>query len=342
MAAVEEHLIECINVLTIRDLVRLQERQREHVQEIRTILDSPQTVGIGLGQHQEEEQSCSELAITFYVFNKSTEASLRLRELVRQALSLELRDPVAIPVDVVELGELSSQHLLQTSTAASVENALAVSGAWFPPTVQPGYAIKHCNGPLGTFGAVVKDSAGQPFALSNCHILALDGAASLGDQIDYPGLPGPLGKLHRFIPLQDGGRFSNLADAAIASFSERARSRLDPRLRTLGTLPAGEIDPSRGMAVIKIGLDGKQTESRIVDVNFRAVFPSGAHSFGFLDQILCCPRFGGDGDSGALVLEKGTRRAVGLNFAGTADLGGSVCCPIGRTLEALEVALLSE
>ena len=65
----------------------------------------------------------------------------------------------------------------------------------------------------------------------------------------------------------------------------------------------------------------------------------GAGQVGYLDQVMCT-RYSDEGDSGSLILQQGSRKAVGLHFAG-AD-GGSVFNPIGDVLTALGVSLVTK
>ena len=60
---------------------------------------------------------------------------------------------------------------------------------------------------------------------------------------------------------------------------------------------------------------------------------------GFVDQVLCT-RYTKPGDSGSLVLDKESGKAVGLHFAGAN--GGSVFSPIDDVLEALGVTLVTK
>ena len=60
---------------------------------------------------------------------------------------------------------------------------------------------------------------------------------------------------------------------------------------------------------------------------------------GFINQVLCT-RYTDKGDSGSLVVEKATGRAVGLHFAGAE--GGSVFSPIDEVLKTLDVRLVTQ
>ncbi|MBI4279115.1 MAG: hypothetical protein HY660_11730, partial [Armatimonadetes bacterium] len=80
---------------------------------------------------------------------------------------------------------------------------------------------------------------------------------------------------------------------------------------------------------------------KVRDVNFRFVldYGKGVGQVGFKDQVLCT-RYTKPGDSGSLVLDKKTMRAVGLHFAGAS--GGSVFNPINQVLKAMGVKLVTK
>ena len=75
------------------------------------------------------------------------------------------------------------------------------------------------------------------------------------------------------------------------------------------------------------------------DVHFRFVLEyPGVGNVGYVDQVLCT-RYTRPGDSGSLVLDPASGRAVGLHFAGAS--GGSVFSPIDHVLKGLNVRLVT-
>jgi hypothetical protein len=90
-----------------------------------------------------------------------------------------------------------------------------------------------------------------------------------------------------------------------------------------------------------VGRTTGKTTGKIQDVHFRFTLDYGGSvgKVGFIDQVLCS-RYTDEGDSGSLVLDKATGRAVGLHFAG-AD-GGSVFSPIDDVLKALGCKLITK
>jgi hypothetical protein len=100
------------------------------------------------------------------------------------------------------------------------------------------------------------------------------------------------------------------------------------------------------MKVIKVGRTTGETVGEISDVHLRLQlkYPKNLGTLGFVDQVFCS-RYTMDGDSGSLVLEKDTMKAVGLHFAGFPDEKknmGSVFNPIQDVLESLKVKLVTK
>jgi hypothetical protein len=211
---------------------------------------------------------------------------------------------------------------------------------------QPGNSVGHVKATAGTLGAVVT-KGGAFHILSNSHVLALGGKAKKGDAIVYPGRAdgGALSKdlvakLTGFKAFVPGGAFVNRVDCAIAKPTNVRLGDLIAEIKGWG-LPRGIIKPARGMKVIKVGRTTGKTTGEIQDIHFRFTldYEGEIGVVGFTDQVLCT-RYTNDGDSGSLVIDKATGRAVGLHFAGAE--GGSVFNPIDEVLKALGVKLVTK
>ena len=181
--------------------------------------------------------------------------------------------------------------------------------------------------------------------LSNSHVLAVSGTAAKGDAIVYPGkadagkMPkDQVAKLTGFKKFVTGGEFVNRVDCAIAQPLSARLADLTSKIKGL-SIPKGTIAPRRGMKVTKVGRTTNKTKGEIRDVHFRFVlhYPE-VGDVGYRDQVLCT-RYTAGGDSGSLVLDEATGRAVGLHFAGAN--GGSVFSPIDEVLKALGVTLVT-
>jgi hypothetical protein len=300
---------------------------REHARSMRhAIVKDPNVVAVGIGEKVSKRKRTGQLALTFYVRKKMPLKKLKADVAIPPTVPEALSGAEAIPTDVVVLGRLVPE----------------VNATRTP--VQPGNSIGHVDITAGTLGAVVT-RGGSRFLLSNSHVLALSGKARTGDSIIYPGaadggkspadVVATLAGVKKFVT---GGAFVNHADCAIAKPTAARLPDLVPEIKGLG-LPRGTIKPRRGMNVVKVGRTTGETTGEIRDVNFRFVLDyDEVGEVGFIDQVLCT-RHTRPGDSGSLVLDNASKKAVGLHFAGAS--GGSVFSPIGDVLEALGVSLVT-
>ena len=138
----------------------------------------------------------------------------------------------------------------------------------------------------------------------------------------------------------------NLADAAIA----RLNNGVAAEARILGLGPiTGSVEPVAGMEVAKQGRSTGLTNGRVVSVNYETSVSWGVRedrrAYRFVEQVRVEPisperPFVKFGDSGALVVEKQTRRAVGLFFAGPQNGSYGLVTPIRQVESALGVLLM--
>ncbi len=318
-------ILAVLDSFTTPQIESLAARPRGAAENLRGVLRSKNVVGVGIAEKIADEGPTGDLALVFYVKKKLSLRRLSAAEMVPPTVHAELSPSRPISTDVVAIGELHPQ-ILKTRNP-----------------VQPGNSIGHVKITAGTLGAIVKKGA-KLCALSNSHVLANSGRGSKGDTILYPGpLDGgvsstdKVGTLADFIRFAAGGGFDNRVDCAVAELNAAALAKLDKTIRELGIKPSGIVKPKRDMEVEKVGRTSGHTTGRIVDINFRTRinYGIGVGLVGFLDQVLCT-RYTDPGDSGALVLQKGTTKAVGLHFAGSS--GGSVFNPIADVLANLGVS----
>jgi len=295
---------------------------------MRRIVGTKNVVAVGISEKVTGKKKTGKLALTFYVEKKISLKKLRADMLIPPTVPESLSGPEAIPTDVIVIGKLRPE----------------INKTRNP--VQPGNSIGHVGTTAGTLGAVVK-KGNVLHLLSNSHVFALSGTATLGDSIVYPGvfdggaMPADLvAKLSGFKKFVTGGAFVNRADCAIAKPTAARLPSVVSEIKGL-TFPKGTIKPKRGMKVVKVGRTTGKTTGEIRDVNFRFVlsYDELSGEVGFIDQVLCT-RYTKGGDSGSLVLDQATGRAVGLHFAGAN--GGSVFNPIGDVLAALGVTLVTQ
>ena len=331
MASVKtmEHVLDLLTKAPPSELESLGTEARAGTRMMRRIIGTRNIVAVGISEKRTGSKSTGELALTFYVQKKVPLKKLRADLAVPPTVPEALSGPQAIPTDVIVLGKIKPE-----------ENIIR-------KPVQPGYSIGHVNGTAGTLGAVVRKGKSYHL-LSNSHVLALKGKARKGDSIVYPGnadggrMPKDLvAKLSGDIKFIGGGDFVNHVDCAIARISPARLPDLTSEIKGLG-VPRRTIKAKRGMKIVKVGRTTGKTTGEVRDVHFRFTLDyevDGLREVGFIDQVLCT-RYTKPGDSGSLVLDQKSGRAVGLHFAGAN--GGSVFNPIDKVLDALGVTLVTK
>src|SRR5438309_5920432 len=329
--ASEATIVRCLDLLTKAppsQIESLRAGGADHARSLRRIVDSNNVVAVGIGEKISKKKPTGKLAVTFYVEKKIPMKKLRADRMIPPTVPETLSGPEAVPTDVVAIGRLR----------------LEVNAIRSP--VQPGNSIGHVDISAGTLGALVT-RGGDVHILSNSHVLARSGRAKNGDDILYPGdadggkLPAALvAKLSGFKTFVTGGDFVNRADCAIAKPLIPRRKDLVSLIRGLA-IPKGTTSPARGMKVVKVGRTTNKPTGTGRDVPFRFLldYADLGKSVGFVDQVFCT-RYSRPGDSGSLVLDQATGKAVGLHFAGAN--GGSVFSPIATVLSTLGVKLVTK
>jgi hypothetical protein len=209
----------------------------------------------------------------------------------------------------------------------------------------PGFSIGHHDITAGTFGCLARDirrcccslerdcgckppreeCPGDYLILSNNHVLARSNLASPGDPILQPGpadggvFPADgVATLERFEPIVFGSAGYNLIDAAVArpTFSRN----LNPSIIGV-TLPRGIGEAFVGQDVIKVGRTTQVTAGRVLAVNATVfVGPYDGGGVGLFSQQIITTGMSAGGDSGSLLMNRRTLEAVGLLYAGSAEI----------------------
>lgn len=284
----------------------------------RTVFDDDNVVGAGIAEKITEGEETGELGLVFYVKHKVARSRLDPDKMVPPVVAAP--GGKAVFTDVVEVGEIVPEV-----------------NAGKPP-LKSGYSICHFNDTAGTLGGFVK-KRGKLYTLSNSHVLAESGLATVGDTILYPG-PADGGKkpadrcgtLAAFTQFVVGNSFTNKVDAALATIDPALIGSIVPAILGAST-PLKIATPQRGMRVIKRGRTTGDTESVIRDTDFRIMigYPN-VGIVGFTGQVLC-DRYTKGGDSGSIVVDKASGAIVGLHFAGSPTT--SVFTPIRTVMDAL-------
>jgi hypothetical protein len=224
----------------------------------------------------------------------------------------------------------------------------------------------------GTLGALVEDTNGRQYLLSNNHVLAESDHAGVGDAIVQPGLidnnctPNgdgagtvPAGSLTGWLQLKSAQTNADAAIAQVASHTfDPAGSILELGARqadgTLAAAPPG-ISSSGGKGEwaglqLRVAKSGRTTgltcggvSAINVDVSVD-YYRDCAETRPYLTKVfvnqlaISGNRFSDAGDSGALVVDASNAEPVGLYFAGGTDASGvgqGMANPLGDVLSEL-------
>lgn len=296
-------------------------------------------VGVGVGEKLEGDKPTGVLAVKFFVRRKYAENELSKKEMLPKSVD-------GMPVDVEESGLFRAFARRKKAPKAQGGSPLPNPKARFRPA-QPGSSVGFKFPPpsnlimAGTFGALVKDSSGT-YILSNNHVLADEGQLAPGADIFQPGLldggkPGTdkVAKLTRFIPFQP--TMFNQVDCAIAKGN--SASLLSNSILHIGP-PAGKAAAAIDMRVHKFGRTTSYTVGHIISIATDVTVGYDSGSFKFENQIIIVGdggQFSAAGDSGSLILDRQTNKAVGLLFAGSNT--HTIANHIDKVLTALKVTL---
>lgn len=240
--------------------------------------------------------------------------------------------------------------------AQSLPIKLGTSGGNANDSSKQGNLIFCCG---GTLGALLADTKGNFYILSNNHDLARSDAAQLGESIIQPSLidtnclsagTTQVGTLSYFVNLETAGTNVDAAIAQIVSGTvDTTGTILSLGSTATGSTPdagpphsGGGITAVVGEAVAKSGRTSGLTCATVgaigvtTMVSYQKGCNTGAtYSVTYQGQIsVAGGSFSSSGDSGALIVDKNTADPVALLFAGSdTDTVGN---PVADVLNALE------
>jgi hypothetical protein len=307
-------------------------------------------VGCGVGYKVVDGAQTDELSLVVSVTHKVHRSALAPRDLVPSQVD-------GVPTDVVELGVL---------------RALQGPRDRWRPVVPPGVSLGHYRITAGTFGCLVERD-GEPFILSNNHVLADINQGQAGDPILQPGpadggtMADQIATLADFVPIDFGALEPDCelvkgATGAANWIAERLGSRhrlqairqtpgvnqvdaalarpLSPDLVTNEILfigpPTGAAAATLGTSVQKTGRTTGHTTGTITQIDATVRIDYLGALAVFEDQLIASA-MSQPGDSGSAVLDV-EKRVVGLLFAGS-DYA-TILNPIHAVLAALEVEVV--
>lgn len=319
-------------------------------QHVSSLIKLPNVVGVGVGYKEVGGQRLNTLSVVVLVKEKTSKLpqSQRVPPMVDGTYT-----------DVVQVGQLE---------------AFANTGRYRP--APGGVSIGHYAITAGTLGVVVRDrNSGQRLILSNNHVLANSNDAEIGDAIIQPGSADggqtavdTIALLERFEPIRfttEPGTCSiaslyadigNLIAGLLGSShrldvikQQQTTNRIDAALARpvtdgdvldeileIGTV-SGVAAPTLGMPVRK---SGRTTGFTIGQINVFDATVDVSYGVGrtarFEGQLVAGAMSQG-GDSGSLVVDANSDRAVGLLFAGSN--ASTIFSPIQDVLDILQVDL---
>jgi hypothetical protein len=198
----------------------------------------------------------------------------------------------------------------------------------------------------GTLGALVQDSLGSKYILSNNHVLGLSGAANAGDDVSQPGLIDNGCQIATVVAdFTVAPPLTSNVDAAIAQLRNGLMDGTGS-IEDVGTISSVVKAPSIGLSVAKSGRTTGFTTGSISSINAtvsvrysKSCGSGGGKAVTFTNQVVVgSSTFSAGGDSGSLIITNDNcHQPVALLFAGsnTATIGN----PIGQVLTQLSSSL---
>lgn len=290
-------------------------------------------VGVGLGRKMVRGKPTKNLCVRFYVERKLPKDGLSRQDLLPAKIN-------GVQTDVIESG-------LFRAFAGPPKERTRIRPA--RPGCSVGFAFTGTHAGFvmaGTFGAVV-EAEGKRFILSNNHVLAQENLLPPGSTIFQPGLldmntpaTNAIARLTRFIALS--ATAANKVDCAIAEITDPAqvKATVMPKVGKLGSNQP--LLAAEQMKVMKTGRTTGFTTGVITDLTADVKVKYDTGTFSFNDQIIIRggnTSFSDSGDSGALIVEQTSKRAVGLLFAGSSDF--TIANHIEDVLGELQVNLVA-
>jgi hypothetical protein len=287
-------------------------------------------VGVGIGEKLSGGKHTGVLGVKFLVRIKYPDNQIPSGDLLPTDIN-------GVPVDVEQCGTLR-----RLSSPAPMPNPRTRINP-----ARPGCSIGFRHPAFimaGTFGALVKRGA-KRFILSNNHVLADENNLPPGSDIFQPGFldagdppqNSRIAKLSQFVPLVAG--VANKVDCAIARLNSAGLATNS--ILFIGP-PRGKTRAKIDMVVHKFGRTTGFTVGRVTSIMTDVNVQYEAGIMTFEDQIIIrgldAQPFSAGGDSGSLILERSTQKAVGLLFAGSSS--HTIANHIDDVLGSLNVSLV--
>jgi hypothetical protein len=284
-------------------------------------------VGVGIGPKVTDGRLTKRLSIRFYVERKVAKGAVPKKDMLPAKID-------GVPTDVIETGRFYA-----FATPIAQKRLRPTRGGCSCGFQASGFVM------AGTLGCLVTDGGGR-FILSNNHVLADENALPLGSPIFQPGLldngnasTDKVARLSKFVTIKKLPA-KNEVDCAIAGVLTQnlCSPKFLPKVSLGSTTP---IAAAVGMKVHKHGRTTGYTRGQVVDI---AADVNVGYDFGtarFIDQVIVIGdsgSFSDSGDSGSLIVDRKTKKATGLLFAGSSS--HTIANHIENVLSQLGVTLV--
>jgi hypothetical protein len=302
-----------------KKLVDIKEKYEEELFAI------PGVTGVGVGYKVKDESETNEECIIVYVAKKIPEDEIE--KIIPKYLD-------GVPTDVVEatfqaFGQ--AYEYLYALRDTSRHDPL-IGGISIGPKRSIGGFVY-----VGTLGVIVKDRpSNRNYMLSNWHVMAVNDSARRGDVIVQPSRvdgsgSNDAGTLERFVINQN-------VDCAIANISGRGATPYN--IKQIGNTSGFNL-ANINMRVQKRGRTTGLKEGKITDVSATVDVNYGSVVRRFRNQIIITSStvFSQGGDSGSVIVEKSSKKIVGLLFAGSSTGTRTIANKIQNVISALNLTV---
>jgi hypothetical protein len=335
----------------------LREAKKEAVKLL--LRPNGNVVGVGIGKKEVKGKPTGDDCVRIYVVSK-----LYVDDLSRAAEAPS--SVLGVPTDIIEIGRFGRRNVrkedakqyagakqngdsMRKDEAKQDAGARQNGGSTLGSPIRVETNAPNVNsGSTGTLGAVVRDDKNK-YILSCNHVLAANGRVPEEDDpkeglrvgivsAEFVGAhvkiadPGPVVRL-------EPEPYWNTVDCALALLPKDSNKvKATFREGDITVIPADPIDPQRDMSVSKVGAASGPTVGKIVDVDAALFVDYSFGTFGFDHQIMIDggegSNFAIDGDSGAIVVDRESKRATAMIFAETGRF--AVACPLSKVREELK------
>lgn len=307
-------------------------QRRALVQAKRFAASLPGIRGVDFGYMYRNGRRTRTKSIRFHVEHKKPPSDLGARDSVPEKID-------GIPCDVIE--------------ASYMPHAMVNPRGYVEP-IRPGVSVGNLlRKTAGTLGALVMDKHnGTVAVLSNWHVLAASLDAISGEEIVQPATyflgPNPartVGLLSRWLDLDNG------YDAAIATLVDKITTALE--VANVDLTIQGMAEPRNGMRLVKSAAMTQNTNALVDGVEGSYLINYTRYGAGtrWMKGIRLVPdpdapfdEISLSGDSGAIWIDRETRNAVALLFAGEDNLTPlyeyALAQPLGPIFDLLDIELV--